>query len=526
MSPVTLAKTPKTKANGKPATSYKFKHDTRKYQNFIAGKWCDSSNGEVRENRNPANIEDLIGTFPHSTKEDVNRAVKSAKKAFEWWRLVPPPKKAQMFLKLVDIMKQRKEQFAFDMTREMGKPIFETRGDVQEGIDTAQYAVGEGNRMFGKTVPSELPNKNCMTMRMPIGVAGLISPWNFPMAIPTWKMFPALMCGNTVVIKPAELTPLSVWNLVNAVLDAGFPPEVVNVVFGSGSQVGAAIVEHPDVPLISFTGSSAVGRKLNAAAGAMLKRVSLELGGKNACIVCNDANLELAVDACVWGGFGTTGQRCTATSRVIVEEGVHDEFVEKFIKAAKKLRIGYGNDADVTMGPAVSEGQLKTDLDYIEIGKKEGATLALGGKRLNTGEHKNGYFIQPTILTGVKPRMRVAQEEIFGPVVSVIKVKNFDEALRVANDVEYGLSSAVFTQDINRSYLAFRDLETGITYINSATIGAEAHLSFGGMKATGNGHREGGWEVYDFYSETKTCYVDWSGTLQRAQIDDIVPKRK
>ncbi|MFZ5434708.1 MAG: aldehyde dehydrogenase family protein [Calditrichota bacterium] len=507
--------------------TYKFKHETKKYQNFIAGKWCDSSSGEVSENRNPANKDDLIGTFPRSTKEDVDRAVKSAKKAYEWWRLVPPPQRAQMFLKLVDIMKARKEQFAFDMTREMGKPVFETRGDVQEGIDTALYACGEGYRLFGKTVPSELPSKFNMTVRLPMGVAGLVTPWNFPMAIPTWKTFPALMCGNTVVIKPAEITPLSVWNLVNAILDAGFPPEVINMVCGSGTKVGNAIVQHPDTKMISFTGSNFVGRKIMEMAAPMLKRISMELGGKNCTIILNDANLELAVDACVWAGFGTTGQRCTATSRVIVEEGVHDEFVEMFIKAAKKLKVGYGNDPGITMGPAVSESQLNTDLEYIEIGKKEDkATLAYGGKRLTTPEHKNGYFIQPTIFTDCKPKMRISQEEIFGPVVSVIKVKNYDEALKVGNDIEYGLSSAVFTQDVNKAFRAFRDIETGITYINSATIGAEAHLPFGGMKGTGNGHREGGWGPYEFFSEVKTCYVDWSGSLQKAQIDTDELKKK
>ncbi|HEY3293917.1 MAG TPA: aldehyde dehydrogenase family protein [bacterium] len=527
MSPETKAKAPKAKTNGQ-AVTYKFKHETKKYQNFIAGKWCDASSGEVSENRNPANIEDLIGTFPRSGPADVDRAVKSAKKAFEWWRLVPPPQKAQLFFRLVEIMKERKEKFAFDMTREMGKPIFETRGDVQEGIDTAFYACGEGYRMFGKTVPSELPSKFNMTVRMPMGVAGLVTPWNFPMAIPTWKSFPALMCGNTVVIKPAEITPLSVWNLVNAILDAGFPPEVINVVFGSGTKVGNAIVSHPDVKAISFTGSNGVGRKIMEMAAPQLKRISMELGGKNCTIICNDANLDLAVDACVWAGFGTTGQRCTATSRVIVEEGIHDEFVEKFIKAAKKLKIGYGNDPGVLMGPAVSESQMNTDLEYIEIGKKEdGATLVLGGKRKTGIEYKNGWFVEPTIFTGVTPKMRIAQEEIFGPVVSVIRVKNYDEALKVGNDIEYGLSSAVFTQDVNRAYRAFRELETGITYINSATIGAEAHLPFGGMKGTGNGHREGGWGAYEFFSEVKTCYVDYSGTLQKAQIDtDETAKKK
>jgi aldehyde dehydrogenase (NAD+) len=523
----TLTKSkPKAKKAAAPEPNNKGKLGVKKYQNFIAGKWCDSSSGEVSQNINPANINDVIGTFPRSTKEDVDRACKSAKKAFEWWRLVPPPQKAQMFFRLTEILKQRKEQYAFDMTREMGKPIFETRGDVQEGIDTAFYACGEGYRMFGKTVPSELPNKFNMTIRYPIGVAGLVTPWNFPMAIPTWKIFPALMCGNTVVIKPAEITPLSVWNLINSILDAGFPPEVINVVFGSGSKVGNAIVEHPDTNIISFTGSNGVGRKIAEMAAPRLKRLAMELGGKNCTIICNDANLDLAVDACIWGGFGTTGQRCTASSRVIVEEGIHDEFVEKFVKGAKKLKLGYGNDPGITMGPAVSEEQMKTDLEYIEIGLKEGCKLEFGGKRATQGDLKNGWFVQPTIFTGCKPKMRTSQEEIFGPVVSVIKVKNYDEAIRVANDIEFGLSSAVFTQDVNRAYRAFRDLDTGLTYINAATIGAEAHMPFGGMKGTGNGHREGGWGAYEFYSETKACYVDWSGTLQRAQIDEIIPKKK
>ncbi len=514
------AKADKPKTNGKMQQSYPFKHDTKKYQNFIAGQWCDPTNGDFIENRNPANKEDLIGTFPHSPKEDVDRAVKSAQKFFKTWRLVPAPHKAKMFYKLVDILTERKEMYSFQMTREMGKPIFETRGDVQEGIDTAMYAVGEGFRLFGKTVPSELPNKFNMTVRFPIGVCGLITPWNFPMAIPTWKIFPALMCGNTVVIKPAEITPLSVHNLVEAILDAGFPPEVINLVHGSGSQVGAHMVTHPDVPVISFTGSSAVGRMIGKNASGMLKRVSMELGGKNAQIVMNDADLEHAVDCAIWGGFGTTGQRCTASSRVIVEEGVHDEFVEMFIKAARKLKIGYGNDSGVTMGPCVSEEQRKTVMQYVEIGKNEGAHCAYGGKSLTKGEHANGFFHEPTIFTECKPKMRICQEEIFGPVVSVIKAKNFDDAIKICNDIEYGLSSAIFTKDIDQAYRAFRDIETGITYVNAATIGAEAHMPFGGMKSTGNGHREGGWEAYEFYSETKTLYVDYSGRLQRAQIDD------
>lgn len=499
---------------------YKGKHTTKSYKNFIAGKWVDSSSGETFENRNPANLNDLIGTFPKSTTKDVETAVRSAKKAFAWWRKVPAPDRGRMFFRLAGLLREHKERLAFEMTREMGKPFFETQADVQEAIDTADYAVGECKRMFGHTVPSELPNKFNMTIRFPIGVAGLITPWNFPMAIPSWKTFPCLACGNTFVFKPAQLTPLSAHNLIELILEAGFPPETVNIVHGSGSLIGNALVEHPDTAIISFTGSSQVGRTIGSKAGGMLKRMSMELGGKNAQIVLNDADLDAAVEAAVWGGFGTTGQRCTATSRVIVEEGVHDEFVEKYIKATKKLKLGYGNDPGVTMGPVVSKDQLKTDLDYIEIGRKEGATLAYGGKLHRSDACKNGYFLKPAIFVDCKPKMRICQEEIFGPVVSVIKAKDFDQAIRICNDIEYGLSSAVFTQDVNKSFQAFRDIEAGLTYINASTIGAEAHMPFGGMKATGNGHREGGWEAYEFYSETKSCYVDYSGGLQRAQIDN------
>jgi aldehyde dehydrogenase (NAD+) len=456
-----------------------------------------------------------------STPKDVDRAVKSAKKAFAWWSKVPAPEKGKIFINLGNILRREKEQQSFDMTREMGKPIFETRGDVQEAIDTSDYAVGETKRMFGHTVPSELPNKFNMTIRFPIGVAGLITPWNFPMAIPSWKTFPCLACGNTFVIKPAQLTPLSVNNMIESMLEAGFPPETMNIVHGAGSNVGAYIAAHKDTNIVSFTGSSAVGRMVGEVGGRMLKRTSMELGGKNAQIVLNDADIEMAVDAAIWGGFGTTGQRCTATSRLIVEEGIHDEFVAEFVKAAKKLKLGYGNDKGITMGPAVSAGQLQTDLDYIKIGVEEdGADLILGGKKATGAKLKNGYFIKPTIFTGVKPNMRIAQEEIFGPVVAVLKVKNYKEAIKVCNNIEYGLSSAVFTKDVNKAFVAFRDIECGLTYINASTIGAEAHMPFGGMKSTGNGHREGGWEVYEFYSETKACYIDYSGSMQRAQIDN------
>lgn len=492
----------------------------RKFQNFIAGKWCDSITGQTYENRNPANWSDIVGLFPRSNKEDVDRAVKSARKAYASWRLVPVPDRGRMFQRLGDLMVQHKEEIARQMTREMGKVLKETMGDTQEAIDTAYYAFGESRRLWGRTVPSELPNKTCLTFRMPIGVAALITPWNFPSAIPAWKSFPALLCGNTIVFKPASDTPATAVRLVELMLEAGIPPEAVNLLHGSGRAVGIPLVEHPDVDLISFTGSSDVGRDINARAGAKLKRVSLELGGKNPQIVMDDADLDLALEAVLWGAFGTTGQRCTATSRLIVQAGVHDKFVDMLVIAANKLRCGDGLDAKTDVGPLVNEEQLKTVESYVKIGLEEGAKLVCGGERDKSPQCANGWFHRPTIFVGVTPQMRLAQEEIFGPVLSVIKVADLDEAIRVANGVRYGLSSSIFTRDVNRAFRAMRDIEAGITYINGATIGAECHLPFGGVKDTGNGHREGGWTVYDFFSDIKTVYVDFSGRLQKAQIDN------
>jgi len=492
----------------------------RKFQNFIAGEWCDSITGQTYENRNPANWSDIVGLFPRSNKEDVDRAVKTARKAYQTWRLVPVPDRGRMFQRLGDLMVQHKEDIAREMTREMGKVLKETMGDTQEAIDTAYFAFGESRRLWGRTVPSELPNKTCFTFRMPIGVAGLITPWNFPSAIPAWKSFPALLCGNTIVFKPASDTPATAVRLVELMLEAGIPPEAVNLLHGSGRAVGIPLVEHPDVDLISFTGSSDVGRDINARAGAKLKRVSLELGGKNPQIVLDDADLDLALEAVLWGAFGTTGQRCTATSRLIVQAGVHDKFVDMLVIAANKLRCGDGLDPKTDVGPLVNEEQLKTVESYVKIGLEEGAKLVCGGEPDKSPQCANGWFHRPTIFIGVTPQMRLAQEEIFGPVLSVIKVADFDEAIRVANGVRYGLSSSIFTRDVNRAFRAMRDIEAGITYINGATIGAECHLPFGGVKDTGNGHREGGWTVYDFFSDIKTVYVDFSGRLQKAQIDN------
>ena len=489
------------------------------YRNFIDGEWVESASGETFENRNPADTRDVVGIFQKSVKADVDAAVDAAKRAFVKWRLVPAPRRAEIIYLAAEMLAERKEEFARDMTREMGKVLKETRGDVQEAVDTAYYMAGEGRRLFGPTTPSELPNKFAMAVRTPVGVCGMITPWNFPMAIPSWKLLPALVCGNTCVIKPAQDTPLSTYNLVRVLTDAGVPKGVVNIVSGFGPQAGAPMLEHPDVRAISFTGSSTVGRTIGTAAAKSFKHCSLELGGKNPMIVLNDANLELALEGALWGAFGTTGQRCTATSRIIVEKGVYHHFVDRLVERARKLRVGNGLDETTDMGPAVNERQLETDLDYIEIGRSEGARLMCGGHRLDKGDLHHGYFLEPTVFSDVDPKMRIAQEEIFGPVVSVIPCENFEDAIVIANNIEYGLSSAIYTRDVNKAFAAMRDLYAGITYINAPTIGAEVHLPFGGVKATGNGHREGGIGAIDFYSEWKSVYVDYSDRLQRAQID-------
>jgi len=491
-----------------------------KYQNFIDGKWVDAKSGETFENRNPANWNELIGTFPKSGKEEVDEAVKAARKAYEKWRLVPAPERAEIMKKAGDIMVSRKRELAELMTREMGKVLAETMGDVQEGIDTAYYAFGEGRRLFGKTVPSELRNKFAMAMRVPIGVAGMITPWNFPMAIPTWKIFPALLCGNTVVFKPASDTPATATEFVKILLEAGVPEGAVNLVHGGGGVVGNAITGHPDVDLIGFTGSSDIGKKISASAAATLKRVSLELGGKNAQIVMDDANLKLALDGVLWGAFGTTGQRCTATSRLLVHEKVYDKFMADLLDRTKQLKLGDGLKSGVEVGPLINDGQRKSVHSYVDIGQKEGANLLTGGDVATGDGLSDGWFYQPTIFTDVTADMRIAKEEIFGPVLSIIKIKSLDEGIKTLNDSIYGLSSSIYTQDVNNAFKAMRDMEAGISYINGPTIGAECHMPFGGVKETGNGHREGGWAVYEFYSEWKTVYVDFSGKLQRAQIDN------
>jgi len=489
------------------------------YNNYIDGRWVPSASGETFENRNPANTDDLIGVFQKSTRPDVGAALDAAGRAYESWRLVPAPLRAEILFKVAQLIVERKEQFARDMTREMGKVLSETRGDVQEAIDMTFYIAGEGRRMFGQTVPSELRNKFAMSVRQPLGVCSIITPWNFPMAIPSWKIIPALVCGNTVVFKPASQTPLSALNFVKVLEDAGIPKGVVNMVTGDGGEVGTPLTTHAAVRVVSFTGSTHVGRIVNQASAPGFKKVHLEMGGKNVIMIMDDANLELAVDGCLWGGFGTTGQRCTAASRVVVHETVYKPFVKEFVARTKALVVGDGLRDGTQMGPSISKSQLETVMSYVQIGKDEGATLACGGGRLDTGVYAKGFFHEPTVFTDVTPAMRIAREEIFGPVVSVIKCASTDEAVSIANDVAYGLSCSIYTQDINRAFTAMRDLYTGIFYVNAPTIGAEVHLPFGGTKNTGNGHREAGVAALDVFSEWKSIYIDFSGKLQRAQID-------
>jgi acyl-CoA reductase-like NAD-dependent aldehyde dehydrogenase len=489
------------------------------YHNFIDGAWVPSASGGLFENRNPANTDDVIGVFQKSTREDVQRAIDAARRAYNHWRLVPAPRRAEILFRAAQLVADRKQSLARDMTREMGKILDESLGDVQEAIDMTFFMAGEGRRQHGQTVPSELRDKFAMSVRQPLGVCAVITPWNFPMAIPSWKIIPALVCGNTVVFKPATLTPLSALNFVKILEESGLPRGVVNLVTGDGSEVGDALIAHQEVRVVSFTGSTAIGRKVSEKAAPSFKKVHLEMGGKNVIIIMDDANLQLAVEGCLWGGFGTTGQRCTAASRVVVHEKVYRDFLNQFVARASALRVGDGLDPKTQMGPVVSQPQLDTVMKYVAIGKTEGARLLCGGQPLRDGAYAKGFFHQPTIFADVEPGMRIAREEIFGPVVSVMPCRSLDEAVSIGNDVPYGLSASIYTQDINRAFSAMRDMDTGIFYVNAPTIGAEVHLPFGGTKDTGNGHREAGTAALDVFSEWKSIYVDFSGRLQRAQID-------
>jgi len=490
-----------------------------RFLNYIGGKWIPARGGRTFPNINPATGETL-GEFAASEAADVDAAVAAAAEAFKSWRLVPAPKRAEIVYRAGEIIRGRKEELARAMTREMGKVLAETRGDVQEGIDMAYLAAGEGRRMFGVTTPSEMPNKWAMSIRTPIGVCGFVTPWNFPFAIPSWKMMPALVAGNTCVFKPATDTPETAWHFVKIFEEAGLPPGVLNIVFGSGRAVGDPMVVHPGIAVISFTGSTDVGNAIGGKGGALGKRVSLEMGGKNAIIVLEDADLQLAAEAVTWSAFGTTGQRCTACSRVLVHESVHDDLVARVAEMAAAWKVGDGLDEGVNMGPCINKGQLATVQKYVAIGRGEG-TLATGGETLSTGAYARGFFHQPTVFGDVKEDARIAVEEIFGPVLSIVKVKDLDHAVRVNNASVYGLSSSIFTRDVNRAFAAMRDLDTGIVYVNHGTTGAETHLPFGGNRGTGNGHREAGHTMLDPFTEWRSIYVDFSAKLQRAQIDNI-----
>jgi len=489
------------------------------YANIINARETPSSTGRKFENRSPANADDLIGLFPDSGPDDARAAVDAAAAAFSSWRNVPAPRRAEILFRASAMLAERKEQFARDMTREMGKVIEESRGDVQEAIDMGFFMAGEGRRLYGQTTPSELPDKICMTMRMPVGVCALITPWNFPMAIPSWKIFPALVCGNTVVVKPASDAPLSCWNFVRTLNEAGLPPGVLNLITGEGTEAGEPLISNPAVRLVSFTGSTATGRKVSQACAGEFKHCNLEMGGKNVIVILEDANLDLAIDGCLWGGFGTTGQRCTASSRVVVQNSIYPAFLDRFAARAQSLRLGDGIDPTVQVGPLVNEKQLQHVDEYVRIGKSEGARLVCGGHRARDGPLASGSFYAPTIFADVEPRMRIAQEEIFGPVVSVIPCSGLEQAIEIANGVRYGLSASIYTRDINSAFHAMREMYTGIFYVNAPTIGAEVHLPFGGTKETGNGHRESGQAALELFSEWKSIYVDYSNKLQRAQID-------
>jgi aldehyde dehydrogenase (NAD+) len=488
------------------------------YRNLIGGRWVDARSGATFTSVSPANHDEVVGTFPASGADDVDDAVEAAKRAFPAWSLMPAPKRGEILFRIARLLAEHKEELARLMTREMGKVLPEARGDVQEAIDVAYYMAGEGRRMFGQTVPSEMPDKFAMAIRRPIGVVGIITPWNFPVAIPGWKLFPALICGNTAVIKPASDTPACMARFVELLMEGGLPDGVVNLVTGSGGDVGNAIVEHPDVRVISFTGHTETGVEISRRAATTLKRVSLELGGKNAIVIWEDADLQLALDSVIWSAFGTSGQRCTAASRLIVHRGVHDQFVSMLRDRVDKLVLGDGLLEETDVGPVINDRAVEKIASYAAIGRQE-ADRVIGGEAAREGALGKGSFFQPTVFTNAKPDARIAQEEIFGPVATIVPVSTWEETVEVVNSVKYGLSSSLFTRDVNLAFRSIRDFDTGLGYVNHGTIGAEAHLPFGGTKATGNGHREVGQAALEFFSEWKSVYIDYSGKLQRAQID-------
>lgn len=490
----------------------------KRYRNFVGGEWLESASERTVVNSNPADTRDVLGLVPLSSAEEARRAVSAAKAAFPGWRDTPAPARGRILFHAWTLMESEKDELARLLTREEGKTLKESLGEIVRTINVLEFIAAEGRRLGGDVLPSELPRNFCYTVRQPLGVVACITPWNFPVAIPVWKIAPALVSGNSVVFKPATLTPETASAVVSIFQRAGVPKGVLNMVLGSGATVGNALVDHEDVHAVSFTGSNEVGAEIYGRGARRMIRVQCEMGGKNPVVVLADADLDLAVEATAQGAYGSTGQRCTATSRVIVEEAVADVFVEKLLARTRRVRVGNGAASGVDMGPAVDPSQLETDLKFVEIGQEEGARLLCGGKRLAQGDHAHGYYLEPTVFDHVRTSMRVAQEEIFGPVVSVIRVKSFEEALAAANSVRYGLSSSIFTSDATRVFRFVDGIEAGIVHINSGTPGGEAQLPFGGTKATGVGPREQGTAAIEFFTELKTVYVDYTGEGRKSSI--------
>ncbi len=480
------------------------------YQNYLGGQWLDSNSGQTYTITSPASKSTVLGAFQFSTAEDATQAVAAAQEASSGWAGTPAPVRAQVLYRALDILSKRSEEIARTITIEEGKPLADARGEVKRAMNIIEYAAGEGRRMFGYTTPSELPSTIAYTVRRPLGVVAIITPWNFPIAIPAWKLAPALICGNTVVLKPASATPLSAVKLVEVFEEAGLPAGVLNLITGPGSSVGNALVESQLVRGISFTGSTEIGTEIYSAGARLLKKMQCEMGGKNAVILLADADLDKALEGIVQGAFGSTGQRCTATSRVIVEEGIYDEFMDQLLDRTAKLKIGDGLDPEVDISPLSSESQLQKVMEYIGIGTEEGARLAYGGHALSEGDYSQGYYVEPTIFTEVTTDMRIAQEEIFGPVLTVFRAGDLDEAVRISNDVQFGLSSSVYTRDLPSAFRYINTVEAGMVHVNAPTLGGEVHLPFGGLKSSGVGQREQGVEAVDFFSEVITVYIDYA----------------
>ena len=482
--------------------------DVVTYKNYIGGQWVESVSGRTYPITNPASKDTVLGEFQTSVSEDALRAVAAAQHALPGWAETPAPVRAGVLFRALEILRQRGGEIARTITLEEGKPLSDSQGEAKRAMNIIEYAAGEGRRMFGYTTPSELPNTVAYTVRRPLGVVAIITPWNFPIAIPAWKIAPALICGNTLVFKPASGTPLSAIKLVEVFEEAGLPPGVLNLITGPGSSVGDALVKSPVVKGISFTGSTEVGTGIYTQGARLLKKVQCEMGGKNAVILLADADLDKALGGIVQGAFGSTGQRCTATSRVIVEAPVYDEFLEQLIDRTSKLKIGDGLDPQVDISPLSSQNQFDKVMEYIGIGAEEGARLAYGGHSLSGGIYDRGYYVEPTIFTDVDPDMRVAQEEIFGPVLTVFKAADLEDAIRISNNVKFGLSSSVYTKDLSRAFQYINTVETGMVHVNAPTLGGEVHLPFGGLKSSGVGHREQGTEAVEFFSEVITVYID------------------